>query len=443
MKKDFDDRKFIRDRVALLRELRAQARFFPGLENVFAGIEEGMLRDFKEAALIKHAGDKGDAREEVLRTFLSGKRYLPRRFGVSEGSSHIVSPSGRRSSQTDLVLFDADNSPRLLDKGHIQYFPVECVYGVIEVKSDLNSKDTVHDGLQKVASFKQLYADAPKQHVKFDGQNSQFGFGVLFAFDASLAWSTLVDAVREWQAKRPSTEWPNMVVVLNQGLLLQADDRKIRLHTEDIAKVAKPALHPVLADDSVLLGFYLMLMDLLTSIELPHFSARSYVNIPALVDGRQVVFTRGAFSEVGACRKHGPYLRELLPGAADSIIAACASAAPVLSWEAVDEAYGTATAVGGKDRGYPVRIYNPEKEPASAILLIDQHLHSKEGTQETQALGFEELAIDGAIYWVPAYYEFKHKLITECPKCEDDGARTMSAQQWREMCRQANTQRNT
>jgi hypothetical protein len=244
MKKDFEGREFLREYERLARELRAKARGFAGLENPFASIQEKMLLEYKEAALLSHPGDKGTAREGVLRAFLKDKGYLPARFAVSVGSSHVISSTGHSSDQMDLIIYDAMNSPRLFAMSDIQYFPVECVYGVVEVKSNLDSANTVEDGLNKVASFKALRSSS----VKADK-----GFGLLFAFEATLKWKTLVESVESWQRMHAATLWPNMVIVLNQAGLVQTKEGRLALTTEEISDIIEPALSPVMADDALLL----------------------------------------------------------------------------------------------------------------------------------------------------------------------------------------------
>jgi hypothetical protein len=54
-----------------------------------------------------HAGDSGAEAEEILKNFLRDR--LPRRFGVESGI--VLGTEGAISRQTDLIVFDALNSP--------------------------------------------------------------------------------------------------------------------------------------------------------------------------------------------------------------------------------------------------------------------------------------------------------------------------------------------
>jgi hypothetical protein len=440
VKDDFKSRDFIRDMERAARDLRAKARGFSGLEASFASIQQKMLLDFKDAGLISHPGDKGTAREDLLRSFLADKGYLPSRFGVSPGSSHVVSSDGRISAQMDLVLYDALNAPRLMTMGAIQYFPVECVYGVVEVKSDLNSKDRIRDGLDKVASFRSLQAMGEPTGAHLVTTPMTRGFGVLFAYDATLKWRHVHDTVQEWQRERPSTQWPNMVVVLNQGMLLQSDKTRVLLHSDEIERVETSTLHFVPADDMALLHLYLLLLDLLTALRLPRLSVRQYASLPARMDDHSVRFSWGSFSEVGTCRSHGTFLRQLSRGSAEKILSACKDQKPRDPLAALDEAYGKEAPHPAAPSSHLVNIYNPEGHTLSDILLKDATLVHDGQRISAPSLAYEELSIDGAVYWVPQYYQVKQNLITGCPDCDTDPhiqeqLSVLTIDNWREILR--------
>jgi hypothetical protein len=101
------------------------------------------------------------------------------------------------------------------------------------------------------------------------------------------------------------------------------------------------------------------------------------------------------------------------------ILAECKDKAVVDTNAAINEAYGDL--IAPEDRAsepwYQVTIYNPEGLPLSDALLIDKRLRIETKDIKTKALGFDEVTIDGRIYWLPYYYVFKHKLISSCTKC--------------------------
>jgi hypothetical protein len=405
MKDDFKNRAWMRELEESARELRAKARGFAGLEGPLASIEQKLMLDFKDSASIHHRGDKGTAREGILRDFLSTKHYLPTRYSVSSGSSHVVSSDGRISSQIDLLIYDEFNSPRLMTVGEIQYLPVECVYGVLEVKSDLSSTERVTEALDNIASFKQLLPA------------SGSGFGIVFSFEASLKWETLCDAIRDWQSNHSSRVWPNLVVVLDQGMILQSDGKSAILTTAEIAALTQPSLLGSIGDAGTLISFYLSLLDMLSASRLPPVRLRDYVQLPARIDDHIVRFTMGAVAEIANCPRHGRYLRTLRPGAASEIITTCGDEPPISARAALNEAYQQ----DFPGWEYEVRIYNPERHPLSEVLLVEQRMRDSEGRLiTTRGFLYDEMIIDGQVYWVPKYYSIKHKLITTCPSCPDE-----------------------
>ena len=86
---------------------------------------------------ITHHGEQGRAAENSVRSVL--KELLPTSYKL--GSGFIVDSTKEISSQLDIVIYDDSlNSPISLD-GEIGVFPVECVYGFIEVKTTLRKSD--------------------------------------------------------------------------------------------------------------------------------------------------------------------------------------------------------------------------------------------------------------------------------------------------------------
>ncbi|MDX6038497.1 hypothetical protein SH917_23065, partial [Acinetobacter baumannii] len=56
-------------------------------------------------------------------------------------------------------------------------------------------------------------------------------FGVIFAYDlGGNSLDSLEENLQEWCSKNPASVWPNMICVLNQGLILFGEGLKDRLH---------------------------------------------------------------------------------------------------------------------------------------------------------------------------------------------------------------------
>lgn len=101
--------------------------------------------------LLEHRGEKGRVLEAAVREAL--RAVLPHRFSI--GSGFVVTRSGGLSSQLDIVIYDHYfNAPILLDGG-TGVFPVECVYGWVEVKMRLDGAalDQISESASRVRAL--------------------------------------------------------------------------------------------------------------------------------------------------------------------------------------------------------------------------------------------------------------------------------------------------
>jgi len=389
---------------------------FSGIGYQMSLIDENMRRDFERASSIKHSGDKGNARENILRKFLKESGYIPDKFGISDGSSHIISSTGHISNQTDLLIYDKLNTPKLISIENIQYFPIESVYGIIEVKSNIDSKDTLYDALNKIKTFKSLR----KSHStakKFGGMTLQFssslGFGILFAYDATLSRESLFEYIEDFQKDNPNTVWPNLIVILNQGLIQQLKEStnsyRAVYSSEEIAEITDTRLSGFPSKQNNLLDFYLILMDLISNMSLPAPPLRQYTTLQIATNKYSYSFSFGPFTEVGKCAKHGDFLRRINDSNLDKIIKYCSQIDYVNMLEVIDEAYqngGTSKANYERQKRL-VKIYNPENMALNDLLV----------NHDNKSLEFDDITIENEFYLIPFYYSNKEGLISNCPEC--------------------------
>lgn len=106
----------------------------------------------KEGKLI-HPGEFGTYREKIIGEFLAP--FLPSRLAV--GSGFIITSNNNISTQCDIIIYDKDHTP-VIESGEQRFFPVECVVGVIEVKSKL-TKSLLKKALLKLSKVKSLRND--------------------------------------------------------------------------------------------------------------------------------------------------------------------------------------------------------------------------------------------------------------------------------------------
>lgn len=117
----------------------------------------GLIKAAKETAdyislIIEHAPEKGRALEQVIQTMLL--KILPEKFSL--GTGFVITSDKKVSNQIDIVIYDKiQNKPLLLDEG-VGIFPIESVYGIIEIKKTLRKKDikTSSELIKKVREFK-------------------------------------------------------------------------------------------------------------------------------------------------------------------------------------------------------------------------------------------------------------------------------------------------
>ena len=126
------------------------------LKGIFDEVSNQMRSDFAKAQKsLSHAGLKGGANEEAVRSFL--RQYLPRTLDVTTGM--LVDSQGNQSRQLDIILSDSAKTPIFYESGEIRVIPIECAYAVIEVKAFLD-KSELEKAYQNMQSVKSLVKKA-------------------------------------------------------------------------------------------------------------------------------------------------------------------------------------------------------------------------------------------------------------------------------------------
>jgi uncharacterized protein DUF6602 len=104
-------------------------------------IEEKLLAARRDAVRrsIAHAGEKGRSLEHVVMTWL--RDFLPAEYGLSTGFVVWISPEGPKlSPQLNIIIYDAIHSGPIVRLQTCDVFPLEAVYGYVEVKAALRSR---------------------------------------------------------------------------------------------------------------------------------------------------------------------------------------------------------------------------------------------------------------------------------------------------------------
>ncbi|MCX4192814.1 DUF6602 domain-containing protein [Methylophaga sp. OBS1] len=115
------------------RESMADGASF--LRKAFAAEEQVLSLEISLAASsIPHSATAGSINERHFIDLL--KRYLPKRYEVD--SATVIDSEGKTSDQIDVVIFDNQYTPTLLDQKNHRFVPAEAVYAVLEVKPKID-----------------------------------------------------------------------------------------------------------------------------------------------------------------------------------------------------------------------------------------------------------------------------------------------------------------
>lgn len=180
----------------------------------------------RTAELVTHPGERGRAREEVLRQYLA--EIVPPGFDVATG--FIIDSHGEQSLQQDLIIVRRDYHPRF-QVGGAYYFPVEAVAAVIEVKSTLN-KSTLLQAIENAASVKGLDRTGGGHNYLVVGgagggmieyaQNDNDWHEVksfIVASRSEVSWEAAHRTFDEALRDRPRSVWPNSLTVADKFYL--------------------------------------------------------------------------------------------------------------------------------------------------------------------------------------------------------------------------------
>lgn len=122
------------------------------LRNAFAAEQQVLAVELElSSKSITHDGVMGEVNEQHFISFL--RKYLPKRYEVDHGI--VVDSSGATSDQIDIVIFDKQYTPTLLDQHAHRFIPAEAVYCVLEVKPTINKNYLEYAG-EKARSVRAL-----------------------------------------------------------------------------------------------------------------------------------------------------------------------------------------------------------------------------------------------------------------------------------------------
>lgn len=187
----------------------------PLVSQILQSLNREVINQLDLAAGIKHPGESGRAREQIISSYL--RKLVPREYGIDTG--FVVDAHGSISRQIDVVIYRTGYHP-VFEIGGIKHFMVECVVAVLENKASIGSRDKLQAAIENIASVKALdRANGGTNYLIVGGQHGpplnpdEFQHQVFGAIvtEHSLTPDSLKDAVLEFLYAHPDRRhWPNM-----------------------------------------------------------------------------------------------------------------------------------------------------------------------------------------------------------------------------------------
>lgn len=130
------------------------------LREAFQTEQDCLASNLRSSRRITHAGDRGEVNEQYFIDFL--RKYLPNRYTVEKAI--VLDSNGDVSHSIDIVVFDRQYTPTLLDNDKHRYVPAEAVYAVFECKPTIN-KTYLEYAAEKAASVRRLKRTSVEIHT--------------------------------------------------------------------------------------------------------------------------------------------------------------------------------------------------------------------------------------------------------------------------------------
>jgi len=187
--------------------------------------------------VLTHPETKGTASELNWKGMLD--EFLPSRYQLSK--AFVVDCDGQTSDQIDIVIHDRHYSPLLFRDGGACYVPAESVYGLLEVKQELDKRTVEYAG-RKAGSVRRLRrTTAPIPHAggTFDPKEPPPIFAAIVCLESG--WiPTLGESLISALAGLPPEGRLDLGCVLAQGAFeacyAEAERGGLQIHTNHLAE---------------------------------------------------------------------------------------------------------------------------------------------------------------------------------------------------------------
>ena len=167
---------------------------------------EGSLQRLRTEAdyfsrLTDHDPELGRLNETHLVNLL--RTYLPPKFGIGTGFIQCGGAHARQSPQCDIVIYDALNNAPLYQSSAWSIYPIEMVYGVIEVKTTLN-RAALAEAFEKCAAIRSMAKDgsneANKSYLRLQPPPGEKAVSHFVSYTVGLAPRFFVFGYKGWSS---------------------------------------------------------------------------------------------------------------------------------------------------------------------------------------------------------------------------------------------------
>lgn len=235
------------------------------IKEVFDSISLKMRSDFEEVTrMINHTGERGTARENALKKYL--RPHIPEKYQFSEGT--VIDSCDHQSRQVDFIIHDRNTTPFLQDCDLASVIPIESVYAIIEVKSNLTKNELIKC-IENIWSVRSLKKNT------ITGQTSPT-LGFVFAYDSDSSLETVYKNFLELSKEVSPEQQITCICILNKGLVLPI--LKSRLSSIALLPSDDSLFAMYNKESDILLMFYLLLFQGLCSITVYPPNMLAYAN---------------------------------------------------------------------------------------------------------------------------------------------------------------------
>ena len=376
------------------------------IRQLFRSISKGLQADFEKTIQITHRGMKGESREDILRHFLIQEKRLPERFGI--GSGEIITNIDEVSRQCDLIIYDKIDGISLISQDSVNVFPIESVAGIIEVKSVLD-KNSLFDSLENIKSIKKIAPNSASEN-KFGGftiaTTREKPFGLIFSYSTSISLDTIANHYKEWASKNDKIFYPNMIAVLNLGIVRHLD-RKLRecIYNDEIKNSAQIS-HISYEGDS-LFHFYNAILDLCSIFKAGNFNLTNYFK-GYKKSGKHVVRKHEGFGRID----NAAIAYKLKDSFIEEIYKWCQNNGSIKHYDLLKKSLGSLP-IGMKeeDLNFDVYLYNPDNLPGLKDIQMQKDQNLIDILRNTHTItNWWYIEIDYYAYYIPCYYMTFDKL---------------------------------